>query len=695
VEIMGRYRIGILASSLSLGLVACLPSAKQPGPGVGFAGPDPEPTGAMNNTDNTGAAGTTFTTQFLPDGGIATGTGGGTNCVNGMEVSFGGRSGGGQQPTIPQTPTKASTAVPPISGGTLALLSDGNTAVASDPDRDQVYVVDLKAGTSRVVALQPGDEPGRVVEDSVGRAHVVLRRGGAIATIDPKSAMVAARQPVCSAPRGIAYQAKGGPADDVVHVSCAGGELVTLPAAGGAAVRTVMLERDLRDVVVGPSGTLLVSTFRKATALVLGADGKETSALTPGSGMVKGPFMPQNKTPSVAWRMVPYDATVGSVVMLHQTGVTDLIDPVAGGYTGSFGCGGIVQPGISVLTPGGASPPLAGGLGNLSVVVDVAVSPDKSKIAVAAAGNADTVGAPSLVEGSVAQMTQDGTASVCGGFAGPVFIGADGGVGDGGSFGGADAGAPPPPSAPVGQVVSVAYSQSGVLFAQTREPAGLFRMDTGSTIVLASDLRADTGHLIFHANAGGGLACASCHPEGGEDGRVWTFACAGQRRTQSIRGGISQTAPFHWDGSEHDFSHLMDDVFSGRMSGPLLSDAQKTALQSWVDTIPAMPATENLDSAAVARGSALFNDPKVACVTCHAGSLFTNNTTIDVGTGQAFQVPSLRGVSWRTPLMHNGCAPSLTERFTNAACSGGDKHGVTSTLSTSQISDLTAYLQSL
>jgi hypothetical protein len=447
---------------------------------------------------------------------------------------------------------------------------------------------------------------------------------------------------------------------------------------------------------VGSDGKLLVSTFRKATALVVGADGTQTSILTPGSGMVKGPFMPQTKTPSVAWRMVPYDTTVDSVVMLHQTGVTDQIDPAAGGYTGFFGCGGIVQPGVSVLTPGMASPPLAGGLGNLSVVVDVAVSPDKSKIAVAAAGNADTSGAPSLVEGSVSTMTQDATLGGCGvgNAGGPVIInGPDGGLGAGGASGGIDAGAPAP-SQPVGQVVAVAYSQSGVLFAQTREPAGLFRSDTGATITLATDSRADTGHLIFHANAGGGLACASCHPEGGEDGRVWTFVCAGQRRTQSIRGGISQTAPFHWDGSEPNFSHLMDDVFSGRMSGPQLSDVQKNALQSWVDTIPAMPPTENLDPAAVTRGSMLFNDPKVACVTCHAGSLLTNNTTIDVGTGQAFQVPSLRGVSWRAPLMHNGCAATIAARF-NPSCGGGDRHGVTSTLTTSQISDLTAYLQSL
>jgi hypothetical protein len=611
-------------------------------------------------------------------GGFIGGAGGGSTCVNGVAVAPSGFATGaaggfagtsGAQPKIPTTVTTASTPVLPISGGTLLITADGSTAVAADPERDQVYLVDLASKAVRTTALKPGDEPGRVVEDAAGRLHVSLRRGGAIATIDPKTATVTSRQAACPAPRGLAYQAAG----DLIHVACTGGELVSLPAAGGAATRTVTLDRDLRDVVVGASGTLLVSTFRSAQVIVVGADGTASSRMTPGSGQVPAVMAPlQMRTPSVAWRMVSRGDTMGSVVMLHQTGTTDLVDPVAGGYTSFVGCGGIVQPGVSVLTPGGSTPPVAGGLGSLSVVVDIAVSPGATNIALAAPGNAAN-GQPSLVEGSFAQMTQ-GAMSPC---------------------------SPPqqltnvPNAPPAGQVVAVAYSQAGVLFAQTREPAALWSSNTGTTIALASDSRADTGHLIFHANAGGGLACASCHPEGGEDGRVWNFVCAGARRTQSIRGGISMTAPFHWDGSEHDFSHLMDDVFTGRMAGPLLSADQKTALQSWVDTIPALPAAAGLDAAAVTRGSMLFNDAKVGCATCHAGALFTNNTTVDVGTGQPLQVPSLRGVSWRAPFMHNGCAATLGDRFTNATCGGGDKHGATSTLTAAQVSDLTAYLQSL
>ena len=133
--------------------------------------------------------------------------------------------------------------------------------MAADPDRDQVYVVDL---TKRVVTatfkLSPGDEPGRVVIDGVGRApwryNVAARR-----QLDPRlapSGQTLLRREVCAAPRGVAYD-KG-----MVSFTWPGdGQLVSLPAAGGAAVRTVTLDGDLRDVVVD-GARLKVSRFRTA-----------------------------------------------------------------------------------------------------------------------------------------------------------------------------------------------------------------------------------------------------------------------------------------------------------------------------------------------------------------------------------------------------------------------------------------------
>jgi hypothetical protein len=592
----------------------------------------------------------------------------GTQCVNGVAVPRGSRiEAGGIAPDIPLAVTHATKPVPPLSGGTLLVLADGTTLAVSDPDRDQLYLVDSVEQVVRAtVSFSAGDEPGRLIEDAAGRVHVVLRRGGALVTVDPRTGTESARRVICAAPRGLAYQADA----DLLHVVCAGGEVVSLPASGGAAARALTFERDLRDVVVGANGTLLVSTFRQAEVLVIGEDGGLVARLTPGSGPVASvDGSTRMRTPSVAWRMLALDAAANRVVLLHQTGVTDTVDTAPGGYSAVNGCAGVVGVGVSILSLGEASPPVATGFGDLPLALDLALSPDRAKVALAVPGNGRFQG-PTLVERALADVTSS-KASDC--------------------APGADSGEPLPTS----QVVAVSYSRSGVLFAQTREPATIWRSDTKTTIPLALNSREDTGHFLFHANSGGGIACASCHPEGGEDGRTWNFVCAGPRRTQSVRGGIGATVPFHWDGSELDFGRLVDDVFSGRMAGPVLSAEQKSAIESWGETIAPLPAMTGLDAAELARGKALFEDARIGCSSCHTGSLLTNNTTVDVGTGRAFQVPSLRGVAWRAPFMHDGCAATLAQRFGTAPCGGGDQHGVTSALGSEELDDLLAYLQAL
>src|SRR5687768_5091477 len=89
----------------------------------------------------------------------------------------------GPQPEFGET-TRANPAPPPLSGGTLAAAPGRRIVVAADPDRDVVYVIDVEARTSTTIALSPGDEPGRVVVDESLRAHVALRSGASVVTID-------------------------------------------------------------------------------------------------------------------------------------------------------------------------------------------------------------------------------------------------------------------------------------------------------------------------------------------------------------------------------------------------------------------------------------------------------------------------------------------------------------------------------
>jgi len=87
---------------------------------------------------------------------------------------------------------------------------------------------------------------------------------------------VAERRDVCPEPRGLAWDA----ATDLIHVACTGGELVSLPAAGGPAVRTLILDRDLRDVIV-TGDRLVVTRFRSAELLTLDAAGAVISRVKP------------------------------------------------------------------------------------------------------------------------------------------------------------------------------------------------------------------------------------------------------------------------------------------------------------------------------------------------------------------------------------------------------------------------------
>jgi hypothetical protein len=127
------------------------------------------------------------------------------------------------------------------------------------------------------------------------------------------------------------------------------------------------------------------------------------------------------------------------------------------------------------------------------------------------------------------------------------------------------------------------------------------------------------------------------------------------------------------------------------MGGEQLRDDQEGALQSWVESIPAPRAPSWVDADAASRGKGLF-EGTAGCATCHSGPKLTNNTTVSVGTCDAFQVPPLVGVGWRAPFLHNGCAATLADRF--AKCST-PAHGAIQGLSSGQISDLTAYLETL
>ena len=567
----------------------------------------------------------------------------------------------GAEPELPPGPgiDVAERTPPAISGGTLLVTKDGQTAVAADPDRDRIWITNL--AQRRVVGeivLEDNDEPGRVVEGAAGRAYVALRRGGAVVAIDTTTAKIVSRTQVCLAPRGLAHDA----ATDVLHVACAGGELVTLDSAGQE-TRRLRPGLDLRDIVID-GDHLLVTQFKSAKVLVVGADGAVREAGVPADLQDEFTFE-QTFTPAVAWRTVGMPG--GGAAMVHQRALTTGVTVEPGGYGGTGCVNGIVHGTISIFRPGSepstpvVAPAAAGALPAAILPVDMAVSSDGAKMAVVAAGN-------NVIFHTQPDVVESGFADPCGSsfFSEPVD----------------------------GQPTAVAFANNEVV-VQTREPAALLLLGTGDRIELPGVSVADTGHEMFHTNPSGGtsLACASCHPEGDQDGRTWHFDVIGARRTQTVAGGILATAPLHWDGDMAGLDEIMSEVFVNRMAGMPQGPRRVRAFAKYIDSLPAVPVSPVADAASAERGRALFNDATVACASCHSGEKLTNNTSVDVGTGRAFQVPTLVGVSMRAPFMHDGCAPTLRDRF--GACGGGDKHGRTSQLTTAQIDDLVTYLETL
>jgi hypothetical protein len=621
--------------------------------------------------------------------------------------------------TDERVPVSAPTSPPPISGGTLLVTHDGRFAVAADPDRDRVSIVSVQDRMLlHTIAMNPGDEPGRVVEDTWGMVHVALRRGGAVATIDPVQGTLLRRAAVCGAPRGVAYER----ATKLVHVACAGGELVSLPATGGDAVRRLNLGPDLRDVVVTPTG-LAVSRFKSASLISLDPDGNviadvapqrvgmqnPLAASMPGSPLPAGQPDMVGIDPAVAWRTVT--APSGDVVFLHQYGLAAPIGPSASptapstnAYYGTpmgspQGCGGLVSAGVSsVSTDGRVS--MGAQVSGAPLTVDMSVSPDGAWVALAHAGTVD----PGIFDPSS-------------GFAGFLSSGGQVSIQSAGST----AGLPPNTSncttpemslAIAGQVTAVAFNpnrdsnvshrQGAWLVVQSREPAQLiFIRDESSQEQVTADLGGpsmlDTGHEIFHRDSGSGIACAQCHAEGGDDGRVWKFTLTGSRRTQALHIGLAGTEPFHWDGDMSDLSALMETVFVGRMSGPKQAPARERALDGWLAGLKPPAAIGDAASPRAALGKALFESAAVGCNSCHSGDKLTNNANVFVGTtepGHLVQVPSLVGIGYRGPFLHDGCAATLRDRF-DPKCGGGDLHGNTSRLTDEELDNLVAYLETL
>lgn len=576
--------------------------------------------------------------------------------------------GGSTSPTPAQKPEPAkegrpdfgvavsqADAPPPISGGTL-LATHAGGLVVSDPDRDVVTLVGPSREIVARVRLSPHDEPGRAAEDDAGRVHVVLRGAGAVLTVDVATGAVLARREVCAAPRGVAAS----PSDASILVACREGVLVRMPAdpSSSVASTTKVVAPDLRDVVVS-GDRVFVSRYRAAQVLELDASLEVVRTS-------RAPSARTGRRPSLAWRMIaPTGKDHPEPIVVHQSARVESVPDRPGGYGTRPGALGdedcpaspVVRTEVSRYGDAAVRMPAI-------AVLPVDIAYDGASLYVVAAGNGHTRGRPRVLQLDAREI-------------------------DGASLGG-----PCPPTKSVlddGEPVAVAAPGPGRVVVQLREPDALFYYPSGERLSLGGPTRRDTGHAVFHADSGAGIACASCHGEGGDDALVWTVGSA-SRRTPSMLGTLRGTAPFHLSGDIPDMVSLLEHVYTSRMDGPELTEAHAQTVDGWLSALRAPRIAAARDPFAFARGLALFDGPRAKCGECHAGAMRTKSGRFDVGTGGAFEVPSLVGVSARLPLMHTGCGSTFDEAL-DPQCAGFAH--VPAELTRAELGDLAAYLSAL
>ena len=215
------------------------------------------------------------------------------------------------------------------------------------------------------------------------------------------------------------------------------------------------------------------------------------------------------------------------------------------------------------------------------------------------------------------------------------------------------------------------------------------------------------------------MSCASCHNEGGGDGRVWDFTNFGEgvRNTINLNGRNAQHGKLHWtanfdevqdfEGQIRNFAGgtgLMSnaDFNAGTRWDPLGDtkagfSADLDALAAYVNSLGAAGFSpyRDADGSLTSRGETgklLFES--LGCDSCHGAPTFTDSgldamhdvgTLVDPDSGStiALDTPTLRGL-WRSaPYLHNGSAATIANAI--------DQHSAFS-LTPTELGDLESYL---
>jgi mono/diheme cytochrome c family protein len=190
-----------------------------------------------------------------------------------------------------------------------------------------------------------------------------------------------------------------------------------------------------------------------------------------------------------------------------------------------------------------------------------------------------------------------------------------------------------------------------------------------ATMVLSHDegaglsFAAAEGRRVFHfadvAVSRDGRACASCHPDGRDDGLVWPTP-GGPRQTIFLAGRVARSGAFGWEAKHATLVLHMGRTIEN-LGGAGLSKDSFANLAAYLRTLDVPPHKPRTLDSLEAKGRALFASKKMGCASCHVPeSDFTDGEAHDVDTWEegdtshAFIAPSLHAIGASPPYFHDG-----------------------------------------
>jgi len=656
------------------------------------------------------------------------------------------------------TPTTAWSASDTLSH---AYATQGHYSVTAQV-RDSVGSIASGATRIAVVPVIAGPRPTQsapIVCDAPGRrVHAIDRDNGRLATLDADTLATLREAGVCETPRALALGASNelwlacerddavvvvdaasyaerariatgygsapvsvasNPAGTVLYVALAGRrEIVEYAASTRTETGRVAVAAEPRALAVSGNGTSVFATrflsapddaqvYRLATGplrtngtATVPSFGGEENTDTPASGRGVA-----NHLAGIA--LSPLDGMAWVAANKPNTARGRLVAPNA-----DLGDDSTVRNLVMGLDPATLALGRAVDLDNSDSASAAVYSPDGDYLLVALQGNDELA-----VLDALSLASQVGTGSVVGRV--PVGAAPQGLCVD----------------APTGRTFVANFTGRSVTMLESRP---LF--ERGVLTLVRQELRPFTnerlavdvlaGKRIFYfagdlrMSAEGYLSCATCHLDGGNDGRTWDFTGRGEglRNTADLRGraGLGH-GNVHWSANFDEIQDFENDIRSAFGGRGFLSDADYALTQNPLgppkagrsapldalarfvesldaESLPRSPhrASDGSATAAAERGRTQFT--QLGCGSCHAGTAFTDSTIgagslRDVGTLRTtsggrlggplagIDTPTLHGLFASAPYLHDGSAARLEDVFTalggriHAAESGTARNG--------------------